>query len=108
MMWRIASLATFLLAWQLGSSLAGASLPSPQAVLAAFLEEARSGALALNLLATLARVAAAFTIAILAGAAIGYAMGRSPPSIGSPTLGSSCSSTSRRWSSSCSPMSGSA
>jgi NitT/TauT family transport system permease protein len=78
MMWRIASLATFLLAWQLGSSLAGASLPSPQAVLAAFLEEARSGALALNLLATLARVAAAFTIAILAGAAIGYAMGRSP------------------------------
>jgi NitT/TauT family transport system permease protein len=78
MSWRIASLAAFLLAWQLGSKLAGGELlPSPEAVLAALLEEARSGALALNLAATLARVAAAFTVAILAGAAIGYAMGRS-------------------------------
>jgi len=80
MIWRIASLLAFLLAWQLGSSLAGGTLvPSPQAVLMALLEEARSGALALNLLATLARVAAAFTVALLLGAAIGYAMGRSQP-----------------------------
>ncbi|MGC1577617.1 MAG: ABC transporter permease subunit [Beijerinckiaceae bacterium] len=78
MIWRIASLAGFLLAWQLSSGLAGATLlPSPEAVLMALVEEARSGALALNLLATLARVAAAFAVALLAGAAIGYAMGRS-------------------------------
>jgi NitT/TauT family transport system permease protein len=75
MIWRIASLAGFLLAWQLSSALAGGTLlPSPEAVFMALVEEARSGALALNLLATLARVTAAFTVALLAGAAIGYAI----------------------------------
>jgi NitT/TauT family transport system permease protein len=78
MMWRIASLGAFLLIWKLSSGLAGGRLlPSPEAVLVALMEEARSGALALNLVATLTRVAAAFTVAILAGSAIGYAMGRS-------------------------------
>ena len=51
--------------------------PRPKPCSPHSLEEARSGALALNLLATLARVAAAFAVAIPAGAAIGYAMGRS-------------------------------
>jgi NitT/TauT family transport system permease protein len=43
----------------------------------ALLDEARSGALALNLATTLARVAAAFVIAMGLGSAIGLAMGRS-------------------------------
>lgn len=43
----------------------------------ALLDEARSGALALNLAATLARVAAAFVIAMGLGSAIGLVMGRS-------------------------------
>ncbi|MFI5013507.1 MAG: ABC transporter permease [Hyphomicrobiales bacterium] len=77
-MWRAISLGALLLAWQLGASIAGERLlPSPEAVLTTFVEEARSGALALNLMVTLARVAAAFALAISAGAAIGYAMGRS-------------------------------
>ena len=92
MIWRIASLAGFLLVWQLSSHLAGPRLlPSPEAVLMVLVEEARSGALALNLRATLASVAAAFMVALLAGAAIGYAMGRSSISTGSPIPGSSCS-----------------
>jgi NitT/TauT family transport system permease protein len=43
----------------------------------ALLDEARSGALALNLATTLARVAAAFVIAMGLGSAIGLTMGRS-------------------------------
>jgi NitT/TauT family transport system permease protein len=43
----------------------------------AIVEEARSGALAFNLGATLARVAVAFVIAMALGAAIGLVMGRS-------------------------------
>jgi len=52
-------------------------LPAPETVLLALIEEARSGALALNLGMTLMRVAAAFALAMSAGSAIGYAMGRS-------------------------------
>jgi NitT/TauT family transport system permease protein len=78
MIYRAASLAALLLAWQLSSAIAGERLlPSPETVLLALMREARSGALALNLSVTLARVAAAFTLAIWTGAAIGYAMGRS-------------------------------
>ena len=44
----------------------------------ALLDEAESGALAFNLGATLARVAAAFVIAMALGSVIGIVMGRSP------------------------------
>jgi NitT/TauT family transport system permease protein len=53
-------------------------LPSPEAVAFAIVHEARSGALAFNVGVTLARVAVAFTIAMLLGTAIGIAMGRAP------------------------------
>ena len=75
---RLISLALLIAAWYAGSQLAGARmLPDPQAVAAAIVDEARSGALALNLGATLARVAAAFIIAMALGSVIGLIMGRS-------------------------------
>ncbi len=78
MIWRATSLLALLIIWQAGSWLAGERLvPSPEAVSIALIGEARSGALTLNLTATLARVAAAFALAVTAGAATGYAMGRS-------------------------------
>jgi NitT/TauT family transport system permease protein len=75
---RVASLALLFVAWYAGSQLAGDRLlPPPQAVAAAILDEMRSGALAFNLGATLARVAVAFSIAMLLGSMIGVLMGRS-------------------------------
>jgi NitT/TauT family transport system permease protein len=75
---RVASLALLFVAWYAGSQLAGDRLlPPPQAVAAAILDEMRSGALAFNLAATLARVAVAFSIAMLLGSMIGVLMGRS-------------------------------
>ena len=47
-------------------------LPDPQAVALMMVEEARSGALAFNLGATLSRVAIAFALAMLIGSAIGW------------------------------------
>src|SRR6202022_4179511 len=63
-------------------------LPAPQVVALAMLDEARSGALALNLGVTLARVAAAFIIAMALGSALGLIMGRSRVSdrLGDPWL----------------------
>ena len=79
MIWRVVSILALVILWQVGSSLAGARLlPSPLAVSLAMVSEARSGALTLNLAATLARVAAAFVLAMSVGAATGYAMGRHP------------------------------
>jgi NitT/TauT family transport system permease protein len=64
-------------AWYAASLLAGERmLPGPAAVLAAIVEEARSGALALHLAATLARVALAFSLAMAFGTALGLLMGR--------------------------------
>jgi NitT/TauT family transport system permease protein len=75
---RLLSLALLIAAWYAGSELAGARLlPDPQAVAIAIIEEARSGALAFNLAATLARVAVAFVIAMALGSVIGFVMGRS-------------------------------
>jgi NitT/TauT family transport system permease protein len=75
---RLVSLVLFIAAWYAGSQLAGPRLlPDPQTVALAIVNEARSGALAFNLGVTLARVAVAFFIAMLIGAAIGLAMGRS-------------------------------
>jgi NitT/TauT family transport system permease protein len=74
---RLVSLALLIAAWYAGSRIAGPRLlPDPQAVAAAILAEARSGALAFNLTVTLARVAVAFGIAMLLGAVIGLVMGR--------------------------------
>ncbi|HEY1365251.1 MAG TPA: ABC transporter permease subunit [Xanthobacteraceae bacterium] len=75
---RLASLVLLVAAWYAASQLAGARLlPEPQAVALAILDEARSGALLFNLAATLARVAAAFIIAMTLGSALGLVMGRS-------------------------------
>ena len=75
---RLISLVLLIAAWYAGSQLAGARLlPDPQAVALAIVEEARSGALAFNLGATLARVAVAFLLAMTLGSVIGLLMGRS-------------------------------
>ena len=88
-MLRLGSFALLVLAWQLGASHAGPrKLPGPVAVVEAMLHEAQSGALFFNLGVTLARVAAAFTIAMVLGTVIGVAMGRSRKldQIGDPWL----------------------
>lgn len=75
---RLVSLGLLVVAWYAGSQLAGDRLlPPPQAVAVVILDEIRSGALAFNLGATLARVAVAFSIAMLLGSVIGLLMGRS-------------------------------
>jgi NitT/TauT family transport system permease protein len=74
---RLLSFAAFLASWWIAALLAGSTkLPTPPAVLDVALAEARSGALFVNLGATLARVVLAFTLAITLGIAIGYLMGR--------------------------------
>ncbi|HEY4861310.1 MAG TPA: ABC transporter permease [Xanthobacteraceae bacterium] len=87
--WRLLSLGLLIAAWYAGSLFAGERLlPAPQVVALAMLDEARSGALALNLGVTLARVAAAFIIAMALGCALGLIMGRSRVSdrLGDPWL----------------------
>jgi NitT/TauT family transport system permease protein len=67
----------FLLAWQIAASIADSRLlPTVTAVLRAMLQETVSGALPRNLAITLGRVAAAFTLSLVAGCALGIAMGR--------------------------------
>jgi NitT/TauT family transport system permease protein len=74
---RLASLAIFLVAWYVGSALAGEQmLPSPTTVAGTIAAEARSGDLFFNLAVTLTRVFLAFTLAMAAGTAIGLLMGR--------------------------------
>jgi NitT/TauT family transport system permease protein len=74
---RLISLGLLIAARSVGSHFAGARLlPEPQAVALAIIAEARSGALAFNLGATLARVAASFLIAMVLGTVIGLLMGR--------------------------------
>nr|WP_249136936.1 ABC transporter permease subunit [Bradyrhizobium tropiciagri] len=71
------SFALFIATWWVASLVIGdAKLPAPPAVLSVLAAEARSGALFVNLGATLARVALAFTLAMALGSAIGYLMGR--------------------------------
>lgn len=77
---RIASIAILLAIWWLaGRSIGPASplLPSPARVTAFAWSEIRNGELPFQAAATLARVAAAFLIAMIIGSAAGYAMGRS-------------------------------
>jgi NitT/TauT family transport system permease protein len=74
---RAASLAVLLALWQCAAFFAGARrLPGPGPVLEAIVVEAQSGALFANLAITLARVVAAFALAMSLGAALGYWMGR--------------------------------
>ena len=74
---RLLSFSVFVATWWVASLLVGdAKLPPPPAVLAAMIAGAKSGALFLNLGATLARVALAFVLAMSLGSAIGYLMGR--------------------------------
>lgn len=76
-MLRLVSLALLLATWSFGTlALGPQKLPGPQAVLAAVVAEARSGALLVNLGVTLARTAVAFALAMAAGSAIGFLMGR--------------------------------
>ncbi|WP_454918649.1 ABC transporter permease [Xanthobacter sediminis] len=71
------SLAILLLAWQVVAWAAESpALPPPGAVFAFIAREAVAGDLLVNLGATLARVAAAFVLAMLVGGALGIAFGR--------------------------------
>jgi NitT/TauT family transport system permease protein len=75
---RLASLGLLLVAWYLGSQIAGPRmLPSPEAVAFALWDEAKSGDLTFQLGVTLARVAVSFVIAMALGTVLGVAMGRS-------------------------------
>jgi NitT/TauT family transport system permease protein len=88
-MLRLISLAVFLATWLIGSALAGEQmLPGPGAVAQAMLGEARTGALFINLGATLARVLLAFALAMTLGTALGILMGRAPTAdrLGDPWL----------------------
>jgi NitT/TauT family transport system permease protein len=74
---RLISLVALIALWQIAAHFANPRLlPSPMAVFATMKSEAASGALFAALAATLARVAAAFLLAMAAGSAIGYVMGR--------------------------------
>ena len=74
------SLLTLLLLWQFTAGLAESRvLPPPLEVLEVMLEALASGELLYHLGVTLARVAAAFLLAMAFGVALGIAMGRSKP-----------------------------
>ncbi|MBB4199118.1 ABC transporter permease [Rhodoblastus sphagnicola] len=76
---RLFSLGLFLLAWQFGAMTLGPHhLPAPAQVAATFADEWRSGDMPLNLGLTLMRVLAGFTLAMIAGSALGLALGRKP------------------------------
>ena len=74
---RLISLLALIRLWQIAAHFANPRLlPGPMTVFATMRAEAASGALFAALGVTLARVAAAFLLAMAAGSAIGYAMGR--------------------------------
>ncbi|HRJ52665.1 MAG TPA: ABC transporter permease [Candidatus Thiothrix moscowensis] len=73
---RLLVLVGFLLLWQLAAWwLASRSLPTPVAVLEVLWQQLLSGELLKHLGATLARMAASFSLAMLVGVAIGILMG---------------------------------
>lgn len=75
---RLISLIALIGLWQIAAHFGDPRLlPGPLAVFATMKSEAASGALVSALSATLARVAAAFLLAMVSGSVIGYAMGRS-------------------------------
>ncbi len=74
---RLVSLLSLFALWQIAAHFGNPRLlPSPAVVFATMKSEAASGALFAALGVTLARVAAAFILAMAAGSAIGYVMGR--------------------------------
>lgn len=76
--WTVLSLSAFLVLWQATAFVvASRTLPPPLAVLEALVTAARQGELFYNIGATLARVAAAFLLALLLGSTIGILLGRS-------------------------------
>jgi NitT/TauT family transport system permease protein len=77
---RAGSLLLLLLLWEAAARLVGDPrlMPTLGAVLGEMLRETRSGELPYHLGVTLLRVGAAFALAMLAGVALGVAMGRSP------------------------------
>ena len=77
-LWRSVSLVALVAVWEIAARLVGSTmLPTPFAVLAAVYRYTRSGQLPLELGITLARVAAAFVVAMTVGAVIGFMLGRS-------------------------------
>src|SRR5487761_1724733 len=75
---RIGSLALLIAVWQIAAVAAHSRmLPSAGAVFAALAQLCLHGTLLFNLGITLARVAAAFVVAMIIGTAIGIVMGRS-------------------------------
>ena len=77
---RIGSVALFIAVWQIAADAVDSRLlPSASAVLVALVHECVAGPLLFHLGITLARVAAAFVIAMVVGTAIGIVMGRSRP-----------------------------
>jgi NitT/TauT family transport system permease protein len=76
---RLLSVLLLLLLWQLVTmSLTGGVLPPPASVFVFVVKEAQSGDLVHNLTATLSRVFAAFSLAMVIGGTIGLFLGRSP------------------------------
>ena len=77
MLARLGSLLALVLVWQVAAHFSNPRLlPGPLAVLDAVAAQTASGALPRALGATLARVVAAFALAMTVGSALGYAMGR--------------------------------
>lgn len=78
-MLRLLSLLLLIAVWQIAATLvASRMLPEPLGVLAVMMQEARSGALFINLGATLARVVVSFALAMFFGTIFGILMGRHP------------------------------
>ena len=76
--WRIGSIALLLAVWQIvAAAIHSRLLPSASTVLVVMAQECVHGPLLFNLGITLARVAAAFVVAMIVGTAIGIVMGRS-------------------------------
>ena len=76
--WTAASLGALVLLWFLAAGIANNRHgPGPLEVLGVLLREAHSGALWINLAATLTRVAVSFFVAMVIGSVIGIALGRS-------------------------------
>ena len=74
---RLFSAMVFLLVWEVAAALADSRLlPTVTSVLAAMVQQTMTGELPWNLAITLGRVAAAFTLSLLLGSALGIAMGR--------------------------------
>ena len=75
---RLLSFLAFLILWEaVGDLVHDRTLPAASSVLTAMWQETADGALIANLAITLARVAAAFSAAMIAGTIVGIAMGRS-------------------------------